>query len=231
MLLGFTVNKSYISIFDSKYFFNDKFGIAFIQSVFVDNSFLKKYINENAVIIDVGANIGQFHFFCEHYLKAKEIYSFEPLLETYKTLQLNYPKNSFNYAITEKQNLNMFVPSTSLMSSIFKQSDDDKRESVKGVRLDDVLEIKNKKKIDLLKIDTEGSELDVLKSATQTIKKSKFILIETSLSRDSSGDMTQLICWLSTLIPSIKIVEIGRPYVHDRVQTAVDVLFLNVEAL
>ena len=38
--------------------------------------------------------------------------------------------------------------------------------------------IKIKNKIDLLKIDTEGHELEVLKSGIKTLSKVKFILIE-----------------------------------------------------
>jgi FkbM family methyltransferase len=45
--------------------------------------------------------------------------------------------------------------------------------SVKIIRLDDFVEENNIGQIDLLKIDTEGNELDVLMGATGTLKKNK----------------------------------------------------------
>ena len=55
-------------------------------------------------------------------------------------------------------------------------------ESVKVKKLDTFVKmIKIKNKIDLLKIDTEGHELEVLKSGIKTLSKVKFILIELRL--------------------------------------------------
>ena len=52
-------------------------------------------------------------------------------------------------------------------------------ENVKVKKLDTFAKmIKIKNKIDLLKIDTEGHELEVLKSGIKTLSKVKFILIE-----------------------------------------------------
>ena len=90
-VFGFTKNKSYISVFKRKYYFDDRFGIAFLQSVYIDNAFLKNYVPPNATIVDIGGNIGQFRFFCENYLSTEKVYSFEPVKETYKTLVLNFP--------------------------------------------------------------------------------------------------------------------------------------------
>ena len=53
-----------------------------------------------------------------------------------------------------------------------------KQVKVKSVRLDNVLFVKNFQKVDLLKIDTEGHELEVLKGLGKKIQKVKYILIE-----------------------------------------------------
>jgi FkbM family methyltransferase len=50
-------------------------------------------------------------------------------------------------------------------------------------RLDDVIVSKygETKAFDLIKLDTQGSEIDIMKGGLETINKSKFVLIETSL--------------------------------------------------
>ena len=54
-----------------------------------------------------------------------------------------------------------------------------------------IAEIKQLPAIDLLKIDTEGAELEVLRYGTQTLRKSKFLFIEASVDRPCSGDLTE----------------------------------------
>ncbi len=228
IVFGFNKGTSFVNLFGSKYYYDDKFGISFLQSVFVDNYFLKKYIPEKSTVIDVGANIGQFNFFCKHYLKAKKVYSFEPLKETYDILKLNSNQNNYNFAITDKKSLTLFVPDTSLMASNFQTEKTKHTYKVPCNSLDKLPEILKEKTIDLVKIDTEGSELDVINSSKNTMKKGFYFLIEASINRESSGDLVKLSEELKRIIPNIKLLEIGRPYYNKNFQqSAVDVLYKN----
>lgn len=228
-IFWFQAGKSYVSIFGKKYFYEDKFGIAFLQSVYVDNAFLKNYIQKDAVIIDVGANIGQFNIFCKHFLGAKKVYSFEPIANTFNILKLNSPENIYHGAVSDEQSIEMYMPrATSLMTSSIQANDDDIKETADGIKLSSIESIKSESKIDLLKIDTEGSELDVLRSSIEIAKKSKYILVETSMARDSSGDILELILFLKQAMPHLKLAWFGRPYIsRDGVIDACDVLFYN----
>lgn len=226
-VFGFKLGKSYIKIFSRKYFYDDKFGISFLQSLYVDNAFLKKYITRDGVVVDIGANVGQFNFFCKNYLKARKIYSFEPVKQTYKILTRNVEKNIYNYAITNKSSLHIYIPNTSLAASNFQASKNDQIEKVKCKKIDDIEEIQNESHIDLFKIDTEGSEYDVIQASRDIIKKSKYILIEVSITRKSSGTFLDTMTILKNIIPNVQLIYIGRYFENNGITEAVDMLFCN----
>ncbi len=222
---GFTAGVSYASIFGKRYYYDDKFGIAYLQSLYVDNAFLKKYISSKSTIIDIGANIGQFNFFCSQYLRASKIYSFEPVKRSFDLLSKNADKNIYNYAISTKKNETFFIPVTTLMASKYKLTQDDEHEKIKGMRLDSFVKKNHIAKIGLFKIDTEGSEYNVLETSKNTIKKSKYILLEASVKRQSSGNIWDCIGLLRRSIPNILLSKTGRIFKeHDKI-VAVDLLF------
>lgn len=230
-LFGFQTGKSYLSLFGRKYYYDNVYGVAFLQCVYVDNFFLKEHISENSTIIDVGANVGQFYFFCKSLLHAKKVYSFEPIEQSFQLLKLGADEsdNVYNFAVTTDSHLQMYIPKTSLMASSIKAENPIyKTVFARGIGIDSIPEIKDEKIIDLFKIDTEGSEFDVIKVSRETLKKSKYILIETSVARVSSGDILNVFDFLKRLTPNIKILWIGRPYVfREGVVDAVDVFFYN----
>lgn len=222
---GFTAGVSYASIFGKRYYYDDKFGIAYLQSLYVDNAFLKKYISSKSTIIDVGANIGQFNFFCSQYLRASKIYSFEPVKRSFDLLSKNADKNIYNYAISTKKNETFFIPVTTLMASKYKLTQDDVEEKIKGMHLDSFIKKFHLSHIDLLKIDTEGSEYNVLQTSKNTLKKSNYILLETSVERQSAGDILDCISLLKHIVPKLSLSKIGRTFEeHDKI-VAVDLLF------
>ena len=143
---GFSAGHSFTKIFGQKYYYDDKFGIAFLQSIYVDHALLKKYIPKSATIVDIGANTGQFNFFCKHFLKAKNIYSFEPIRKTYQLLKKNVSEHCYNYAISTKKSLTLYVPDLSLMASNFRPNIKYKKEKVQTLLLDDFESLKAEKK-------------------------------------------------------------------------------------
>lgn len=206
-------NNSCIKIFGSKYYYDDKFGLGLLQATFVDNYYLKNFITDRSVVIDIGANIGQFNIFCKQYLKSKTVYSFEPVGSTYQLLKKNCKENVFNAAVSKRKIITFYLSELSVWASSIKpEAKNLKKVVVKGVELDSIATINRLPFIDLLKIDVEGAEKDVILASKKAIKKSRYILIELSLSRDSAVNGLDIIDILKKISPSIKLVRIGKIY-------------------
>jgi len=158
--------------------------------------FLDKVCKENpSVCIDVGAYIGDYSKYVLEHSNSK-VYAFEPILKSFKKLKKYekfYSKRFFvfNEAISDKiGRKKIYVDKKNLHWS----SLDTEIKSInylKGVKnfefckintLDNFFKKKNflKKKITLIKIDTEGHELEVLLGGKNLIKKlkPKYIQIE-----------------------------------------------------
>jgi FkbM family methyltransferase len=184
-----------VVLFGRKFFFPDAYGIASLQRVYCSSYRLRTILSREPVIVDVGANIGQFSFFCHHYLQAQRIISIEPLSGCYALLRLNAPRpeDCFRYAVsTERTELVMHIPheSTQLSTTIADKTTAYKEtERVPACFLDEVPGMHAIGHVDLLKIDTEGSEFDVLKAASSILSRTTFVLIEMSIFRSSCGDL------------------------------------------
>ena len=146
-------------------------------------------------IIDIGANEGQFIDKISKILPGVNIYSFEPLKDSFIKLEkkISDKKNItvFNFALgdEEKENIinrNEYSPSSSLLEltdlhkNAFPITKKVKEERVYIKVLDKIAsELELKKKV-MIKIDVQGYELNVLRGAENAIKDVDIILIETS---------------------------------------------------
>ncbi len=158
-------------------------------------SFLKN--KKIKIIIDIGAHKGEFLKAVSKIESAEKVYSLEPQKKIYKKLleKTDAKRNkAYNLAISNKEGQKKLsinkLSMTSTFSKVKKKSkyyrvkkfivgNQKVFEKVKVKKLDNFVKmIKIKNKIDLLKIDTEGHELEVLKSGIKTLSKVKFILIE-----------------------------------------------------
>ena len=222
--------KSSVVLFGRDYYYDDRYGIAVLQSTYTDNALLKAFIRPGSVIVDIGANIGQFRFFSEQFLKAKKVYSFEPILQTYNVLKKNFPKNSYNFAVSKKKTLEFYLFPLSVWASSIFQENTMKKEIVKGIRLKNIEQIRKEKKIDLIKIDVEGAEEEVLTACETILTKSHYLLIEASIDRNATGTIFSLMNTVKKMLPDAQLIRIGRSYTNDEKNTtgAVDILFENV---
>ncbi|MBO6055508.1 MAG: FkbM family methyltransferase [Alphaproteobacteria bacterium] len=141
---------------------------------------LQPYIKKNAVILDIGANIGNHSVYWAIKSEAKRIYSFEPLEDIFKILKKNTEING----LTEKVKLfNIGLSNEKTNGSIsFYNPADIGRTSLKqningNLLLNKLDNIKIKENaIDFIKIDVEGHELQVLQGARETLMKYKPII-------------------------------------------------------
>jgi FkbM family methyltransferase len=155
----------------------------------------KKYILTNPVIIDIGANEGQsikrFNLIFDNCI----IHSFEPITKCFYRLVKDFPDKKFiknNYALSDKNtNKKFFINKNSYTSSFNRINknyehthEKDKIKNsikVKTITLDAYINYNQIKKIDILKIDTQGHELNVLKGSKKSLRKNIINFIEVEL--------------------------------------------------
>lgn len=161
-------------------------------------------------IFDVGANAGQ----TVEWLRAGEplakIYCFEPVSTTFKELvrKKGGDKNCIleQLALGDAENevvIKIFEEKpgwNSLRHDLMNKDANAREEVVKVTTLDAYCARNNIMKIDLLKIDTEGFEINVLEGATEMLGQNRISMIyaETGFQSNNSRNtgFTSLIGWL-----------------------------------
>lgn len=154
----------------------------------VDKHVFSNYIKKGDTVIDCGANIGYYtNFFRAIVGKKGSVHAFEPVPSTFKCLTKNTLKysNCNNYSLNmvglykEKSTKNIYIPdSISGHASLNKHKDAwnahkiDKKE-IKLITLDAFIEDNGINKVDFMKIDVEGSEIDALQGSKLTLQKNK----------------------------------------------------------
>ena len=152
--------------------------------------------------IDIGSHDGEMINLLNKNFKIKKIFGFEPNPESFNNLQKLRIKNLklYNLALSEKNGFDYLqIGHISSMSTInrlneksfytkikkliiaifyFKTEVYKKKIKIKKNTLSTILEKHKIKKIDLLKIDTEGHEFNILKGIKRYYKKTKIILFE-----------------------------------------------------
>lgn len=141
-----------------------------ILSNFID------YFPTDAVIYDIGANIGNHTVFFSKYLKAKKVFSFEPSKDVYDLLNSNVEKNylkgveTYNYAVGDKDSLGYITIDENNMGA--SKVSDDEQGNIEIKSLDSF----GKDVPDFVKIDVEGFELKVLMGMKNMLQKHKPVL-------------------------------------------------------
>lgn len=147
-------------------------------------------------IFDVGANVGQTALQFSEDFPAAKIYSFEPISGTFKKLQANTKNNPAvvcnNIAFGDKSGemkVSIFGEDTdsglnSLISSNMNLNADSSIEMIKVDTIDEFMAANVIQEIDLLKIDTEGFEINVLNGAANALKNNKIKLIYLEIGMD-----------------------------------------------
>ncbi len=173
----------------------------------------------NPVILDVGANVGQFCSAAKLFYPKARIYCFEPDTNVYKRLEINTCKfksvTLFNFGLGNKNEKKPFyIHDLSLMSSFTKYQDHEYDASnimeLELKMLDGLLD--TKMKINILKVDVEGFELNTLQGALTTLEQVEYLLIELSLGRGSKDNINlELFTLINRVCTLARIVRFGRP--------------------
>ncbi len=172
-----------------------KLGYSINKNRITFDSIYRKNLNDKPIIFDVGANTGQSIKRFNSIFPESIIHSFEPIKECWKKMLINFPSDRFiknNYALSDKNTNKKFFLNkhsyTSGLNIINKNYDElhkkDKSKKtiiIKTITLDKYINLNKIQKIDILKIDTQGHELSVLKGAKSSLKKNIFHFVEVEI--------------------------------------------------
>lgn len=151
----------------------------------IEMRMIRKFLNKNSVILDIGANIGWYSLNLSRYIPNGRIIAFEPIPHTFgylkKNIKLNGAENiqAHNYGLSDKAEISHFYhnPKFAAAASLKNLHIDNKAVRVKCRvrRMDDFI-FNLTQRIDLIKCDVEGAELYVMKGALETLKKTRPVL-------------------------------------------------------
>lgn len=149
------------------------------------NTVLKNYIKKDFYVIEAGANNGSETIIIGNILKSGrgKIFAFEPAPLPFKVLLINITLNELQQVIQpydlllgeEESYVNFFLASDSDAnqgkSSKYKFNESSQKITKRQTTLDKFIEEQNIEKVDFLKMDIQGSELDLMEGGINTLLK------------------------------------------------------------
>ncbi|MFH1379830.1 MAG: FkbM family methyltransferase [bacterium] len=146
-----------------------------------------KLLESARTVLDIGANTGLYALIAGIENKERKVYAFEPVPAIFDYLKKNGAANNAHNVLLYQQALTNYngeitiyipegnIPTEASTRKDFRKSVQEIR--VKALRVDDFVNTENIPKIDLIKIDTEGTEDTVFQGAVNTIKRDKPLII------------------------------------------------------
>jgi len=179
--------------------------------------FSKVFEKKTPVVIDIGANIGEFSIYCAK--KNSRVFSIEHDKAVFPLLKLNmnqfFPQSikCFNLSVSNKTgDQDIFYGtlhgSTTIISPLSKNlfnkqidintfSPEDRAwDRTTGITLDDFIDINKIEFIDLIKCDAEGAEPEVIEGLKKNAAKVGYITIDTGPERNgerTTNDVVRLL--------------------------------------
>lgn len=155
-------------------------------------------VNTSPIIFDVGASVGQTTSQYRKHFPQAEIFSFEPMDHSFSKLKTNFghdPKtHCFSVAFSDNESEEtFFVNKGAETSSLLKPTKESVQWSPVGVMetvrslkvstrtLDNFCRSQKIRNIDILKMDTQGAELKILKGAQNLLESNSIHLIYTEV--------------------------------------------------
>ena len=179
------------------------------------------------IIFDIGAHRGLWTQQIKRVFNKGNFYLFEANINNNKFLE-SKNLNFFNVLLSDKIEKKIFYTLNSPGDSYLKQRkgyNKAKKIMLKSITLDKFIKIKKIPKPNFIKIDTQGSEIDILKGAKSTLKNCKFILLECPII-DYNEKSPNIFKYLN-FMKSIKYlpVELIEKHIHKKLLVQIDILF------
>jgi FkbM family methyltransferase len=216
---------------------DDLFGLGTLLASVVDVGFVARHsaiARTDPVIVDVGANIGQFCVASKLFWPDAQVTSFEPDPDVFASLVVNTQDLSGVTTINvglgaESGVLPWHRHRLSVMSSFRPRSDssassgqpDDER-LLAVRRLDDVAG--HLGEVDLLKVDVEGFEFEVLSGGRELLSRTRKLVVETSFQQAHGPSNLELFELVLGSSRTARIVAVGRVYGSRQEPLCADVL-------
>lgn len=148
-----------------------------------------------SMVVDVGANKGQFSLVAREQFKGAKIHAFEPMPNALKVFRQVFKNDKnltiFPYAlgdithemlmhISAREDSSSLLPITHLQNRVFPGTAEKMTLRVRSVRFQEAIDDLEIVEPALLKIDVQGYELQVLQGADQALSKFAYIYVECS---------------------------------------------------
>ena len=192
-----------------KLFLNEWMEYILYFGIDADNKqHLYSHIKTGMNVIDVGTNFGETLLHFASLSKTGTVIGFEPVPYIFEKCKSNIALNNFDNIILENlalsdsaEELIFNDPQNNNSGGVFL-SRGSGTNKVNAITLDNYIDSKMITKVDLIKIDVEGFEMQVIKGAINTLKKLRPLLIieliDTNLSKQNTSS-TEIIALLKTL--------------------------------
>jgi FkbM family methyltransferase len=164
------------------------------SELFFIEHILKPYFEkvQDAVIFDVGANIGNYSLMLLNHIPGAGVYSFEPVKETFTQLENNVGNKAkvFNIGFGDSKGHSTLYNSANtkvseittthkeILIDVFKVEDELIAIDFEVDKIDNFCIANNIKRLNFLKIDVEGNELQVLKGAANMLANNSIEFIQ-----------------------------------------------------
>ena len=191
----------YKNIYNSKFYYPNTRFLRVVNDEeilieIINESYCLDFIdfNNNDIVIDCGANVGELKLALNQRGVSIDYYAFEPDETVFKCLQLNSPDNTNNLHNIGLSNANatkiLFIDSDGGNSSFIDFGSKQKKE-VESIALDSLNLNKN---IKLFKVEAEGFEPEVLYGSKNTLKIVDYISVDFGSERgkDQSNTVTEV---------------------------------------
>ena len=175
---------------------------------------LMRHLPSNPAVIDVGANAGFFNVLLFSKIKGARVLAYEPLpsnVELFKKT-INENESLKNIRLSQvaitgspKDSIDLFTEDTkdnTVVSSVFATFNklNQKKISVPAQSLTSIIEQNNFEKIDLLKLDCEGSEYDIIYNTEPAVlKRVNMMVIEVHQIDEDNYNLNSLDQYLRSL--------------------------------
>ncbi len=149
-----------------------------------DLHILSRWTHPSAVVFDIGANFGYYSISLASGLNAEgRVYAFEPSHGTFSRLQENISLNNLQSKITAVQSGLSDSPGIAFLhqdpsnSGAATISHDAKGERVAIDTLDNFCDVRQVRKVDVIKIDVEGYELQVINGGKKVLSSHRPVIM------------------------------------------------------
>ncbi len=132
------------------------------------HSFIRSLIGEDAVVVDLGANKGEFSYAISDTFRCN-VYAVEPVPDLFLRIERRPKLQKMQYCVSGKEGKVVLSLSSDRCATTYSAGysiGEEKTLVVKSITLDKLMDSLGLRKVDLLKVDIEGAEIDMFTSVS-----------------------------------------------------------------